>query len=274
MTTPSGDRATTSPEDRVRNPSSPPLRRVGTTDQLMALLDSLFGADADRTSAGASGFWGRLLQQPDHVLNTDLPDANLVAWQAAGMLPPTRAHRDPADRPTALDVGCGLGRNSGWLAAQGFSVTGIDIAAAALAEATRRGEERADGERARYLSCDFVRTAVPGGPFDLVYDSGCFHHLAPHRRISYRAALDAALAPHGVFGICTFAAGRMGTTADDAQLLRQGALEGGVGYSLEELAYVFEDLELVTAGLLPTAADVDEPAFTQDFLHAALFRRR
>lgn len=252
---------------------SPPGRRVHTVEQLMELLDSLYGADADRTSAGACDFWGRLLQQPDHLLNTDLPDANLVAWHAAGLLPPALADADPADRPTALDVGCGLGRNAAWLAAQGFWVTGIDIAEPALAEAARRGEARAEGARVQYVSCDFVRTPVPGGPFDLVYDSGCFHHLAPHRRISYRAALDSALAPDGVFGICTFAAGRMGTTADDAQLLRQGALEGGVGYAIDELSDVFGDLELVSSGPLPTTAGVGRPVFTQDFLHAALFRR-
>lgn len=253
--------------------TAPPLGghpRVSTIEELMELLDSLYGADADRTSVGASDFWGRLLRQPDHVLNTDLPDANLVAWRAAGHLPSVG---DPGRRPTALDVGCGLGRNVNWLASQGFSVTGIDIAEPALAEAIRRGGARADGERARYLSRDFLRDEVPGAPFDLVYDSGCFHHLAPHRRISYRAALDVALAPGGWFGICTFAAGRMGSTADDAQLLRQGDLEGGVGYTLEDLELVFADLELVAAGRLPAADEVGEPVFTQDFLHAALFRR-
>ncbi len=263
---------------------NPSLRRVSTPEQLMELLDSLYGAETDRTSAAASEFWGRLLQQPDHVLNTELPDANLVAWHSAGLLPtapaaatPTAAATAaaPADdiRPTALDVGCGLGRNAAWLAAQGFSVTGIDIAEPALAEARRRGARTGGGEQVRYELGDFVREEVPGGPFDLVYDSGCFHHLAPHRRISYRAALAAALAPAGVFGICTFAAGRMGTTAGDAELLRRADLEGGVGYSVDELVEVFGDLELVTAGALPTVDDLGAPVFTQDFLHAALFRR-
>lgn len=242
----------------------PPPGRVSTTEQLMELLDGLYGADADRTSAGASEFWGRLLQQPGHLLGTDLPDANLVAWEAAHLLPPPA---DPGRPPTALDVGCGLGRNSAWLARQGFSVTGIDVAAPAIAEAARRSPDPT------YLLRDFIREEVPGAPFDLVYDSGCFHHLAPHRRISYRAALHATLAPHGVFGIVTFAAGRMGTTADDAMLLRQGALEGGVGYDLDELVDVFEDLDLVAAGRQPTADEVGAPVFTQDFLHAALFRR-
>jgi 2-polyprenyl-3-methyl-5-hydroxy-6-metoxy-1,4-benzoquinol methylase len=84
--------------------------RVTTHDQLLELLDGLY---ADRTSRDAAGFWDALLLQEDHPLHSDLPDAALVTWKADGLL---------GDRPgrTALDVGCGLGRNSRWLADSGF----------------------------------------------------------------------------------------------------------------------------------------------------------
>ena len=236
--------------------------RITTHDQLMELLDSLYADGADRTSSDAAGFWDALFQQPDHPLNSDLPDAGLVAWQSEGLL---------GDRPgrTALDVGCGLGRNSRWLAAQGFTVTGLDIAPYAIEEAARRSE----GQSVAYLRRDFVRESFAEARFDLVYDSGCFHHLAPHRRISYMHALEAALAPGGLFGICTFAAGRMGATDADGDLLRQGSLHGGVGYTLDELREMFSWLEAVDAGPMPAQHAVREPAFTHDFLHMALFRR-
>ena len=175
--------------------------RITTNEQLMELLDSLYAGGADRTSRDAANFWDGLFQQPDHPLSSDLPDAGLVAWQAEGLL---------GDRPrrSALDVGCGLGRNSRWLAERGFTVTGIDIAPGAIEEAARRSA----GQPATFLELDFIREKVPGEVFDLVYDSGCFHHLAPHRRISYMAALEATLAPGGLFGICTFAAGQMGAS--------------------------------------------------------------
>lgn len=236
--------------------------RITTRDHLMELLDSLYGDDADRTSSAAASFWDALLEQPDHPLNTDLPDAGLVAWRQAGLL------GDPAGR-SALDVGCGLGRNSRWLAAQGFTTTGIDIAPRAL----DRAAQRSPGQGLTYLERDFVRDGLGEEPFDLVYDSGCFHHLAPHRRISYMEALGAALAPGGLFGICTFAAGRMGTTSADADLLRQGRLEGGVGYTLEELTEMFSWLEVLDLGPMPAAVSVPEPVFTHDFLNVALFRR-
>ena len=236
--------------------------RVTTHVQLMELLDGLYAEGADRTSRDAAGFWDVLLLQEDHPLNSDLPDAALVAWKADGLL---------GDRPgrTALDVGCGLGRNSRWLAAQGFTVTGVDIAPQLIEEAAGRSQV----QPAAYVQRDFVRENVTGAPFDLVYDSGCFHHLAPHRRISYMEALESCLTPGGLFGICTFAAGRMGSDAADRQLLQQGTLEGGVGYTLDELREMFSWLEVLDARPMPAQKTCEEPVFTHDFLNVALFRR-
>ena len=236
--------------------------RITTHDHLMELLDTLYVDGTDRTSSAAASFWDTLLEQPDHPLNTDLPDASLVAWQQTGLL------GDPAGR-SALDVGCGLGRNARWLAAEGFTTTGIDIAPRALERAARRSP----GQGPTYLRRDFVRAGLGEDPFDLVYDSGCFHHLAPHRRISYMKSLGAALAPGGLFGICAFAAGRMGTTSPDADLLRQGRLDGGVGYTLDELEEMFSWLEAVDLRPMPPSVSGPEPVFTQDFLNVALFRR-
>jgi SAM-dependent methyltransferase len=237
--------------------------RVTTYAQLMELLDGLYAGGADRASSDAADFWDELLSRPDHPLHTDLPDAGLLAWQEAGLLGAGEGRR-------VLDVGCGLGRNSRWFARQGFEAIGIDISPYAVQEAMRRSS----GVRATYRVVDFVRDQAFGGPFDVVYDSGCFHHIAPHRRISYMESLGEALAPAGLFGICTFAAGRMGTTASDAELLLQRGLEGGIAYSLEELAEMFGWLEPVDSRLMPSSHSHGDEAFSHDFLQVALFRRR
>lgn len=234
--------------------------RVTSYDQLMDLLDGLYVGSQDKSSAKSAQFWDELFRQPDHPLGFDLPDAGLVAWAAVGLL------GEPGGR--ALDVGCGLGRNSRWLAAYGYEVTGVDLSPYAIDEATRRSA----GQDIRYAVRDVLRERV-GGTYDLVYDSGCLHHLAPHRRISYLEALRAVLAPGGLFGICTFAAGRMGTTASDAELLRRGRLEGGIAYTLDELQEMFSWLEPLDARPMPSQHEVAEPAFTHDFLQVALFRR-
>ncbi|HEY6739150.1 MAG TPA: class I SAM-dependent methyltransferase [Actinopolymorphaceae bacterium] len=243
----------------VRTDSS---SRITTTGQLLDLLDGLFDERADSTSRAASEHWNRILRTDGHPLNTDLVDINLLDWHRRGLL------RFPVGG-TALDIGCGLGRNSRWLASHGLTVTAVDIADAAL-EAAR---QRTDGAGITFLELDFLRERVPAGPFDVVYDSGCFHHLAPHRRISYLESLRTALAPGGSFGICTFAAGRMGSAAPDDVLLRRGGLGEGVGYTNAELTKMFSWLELVEASPMPPAETVDEPAFTQDFLTVALFHR-
>ena len=42
----------------------------------------------------------------------------------------------------ALELGCGTGTNSVWLAQQGFEVTGIDLAPLAVEQAEQRAQRR------------------------------------------------------------------------------------------------------------------------------------
>ena len=164
-------------------------------------------------------------------------------------------------------LGCGLGRNTRWLAGQGYQATGIDLSPYATGQARQRS---ADTE-ATFIEGDIPREPIPGGPSDVVYDSGCFHHLPPHRRLSYLRTLDEVLKPGGLFGICTFAWGEMGSEEDDITLLRRGRLEGGIAYRLEDLRQVFSAFEFLEGG--PLDAEVSAEVFQMPFLQAALFRR-
>jgi methyl halide transferase len=49
----------------------------------------------------------------------------------------------------ALDIGCGTGSSSAWLAQQGFEVTGLDVASLAVEQAEERA--RAAGVKARFM---------------------------------------------------------------------------------------------------------------------------
>ncbi|OLV18246.1 class I SAM-dependent methyltransferase [Deinococcus marmoris] len=236
--------------------------RVATVEQLLDVLDGLFEGGSDLTRRQNVDPWEQIFTRPDHPLNSDLPDVNLLDWHAAGLLP-------DGEGLTALDIGCGLGRNTRWLARQGYQTIGVDISAFAIVQA----RTRTTATEATFLESDFLREAVPGGPFDLVYDSGCFHHLPPHRRLSYLHALMACLKPGGLFGICTFAAGKMGSDVDDLALLKQGKLEGGIGYSADDLREIFADLEPLDSRPLRPLQILSEPAFTFAFLSASLFRR-
>ena len=79
----------------------------------------------------------------------------------------------PIGKGKALDVGCGFGHNSLWLAQHGFLVTGVDVSEVALKQAEENAS--AIGANCMFLSLDFLQEDVPGLPFNFVFDRGCFH---------------------------------------------------------------------------------------------------
>lgn len=236
--------------------------RIATLDQLLDALDGLFVDGSDWTRREQEDPWVRIFSQDNHPLNSNLPDANLVSWFRQGLLPAGGGRM-------ALDLGCGLGRNTRWFARQGYQATGIDLSAYAINQARARSSEGA----VTFLEGDVLREHISGGPFDVVYDSGCFHHLPPHRRLSYLRTLENVLKPGGLFGICTFAWGQMGSEEDDVTLLRQGHLEGGIAYTMDDLRQVFSSLEFLEGDVLQIQPGQPEEVFHMPFLHAALFRQ-
>lgn len=71
----------------------------------------------------------------------------------------------------ALDLGCGEGGDSIWLAAQGWTVTAVDISATALDRGRRAADEAGLGDSISWREHDLA-TWAPDGEFDLV--SACF----------------------------------------------------------------------------------------------------
>lgn len=65
----------------------------------------------------------------------------------------------------ALDIACGEGRNSIFLATHGFHVTGVDISEVGLAKAACRARE--EGAVVEFVHAD-LEVFRPVGPFDLV----------------------------------------------------------------------------------------------------------
>jgi len=68
---------------------------------------------------------------------------------------------------TALDAGCGAGAEAIWLAGRGWEVTGVDIAADALARAAERAQAAGLGERVQWVQADLSRW-TPEERYDLV----------------------------------------------------------------------------------------------------------
>lgn len=249
-------------------------RAVRTVEDVLTLLDGLFASESETEAGGLAtgdgrdywdGFYAdRSRQIPFFAAK---PDENLAAYLDRGLIAPGRV----------LDLGCGPGRNALHLASRGFEVDAVDLSPTALAWARDRAREAgaADGD-IRFLCGDAFTLAATelSGPYDLIVDSGCFHHLPPHRRPGYLALLERVLAPGGHFALTCFAAGEtgIGSQLSNADLYRERRLAGGLGYTPEALRWIFSDLTEVELRRMH-----DEPPesarFGEAFLWTALFRR-
>ncbi|KZZ84712.1 class I SAM-dependent methyltransferase [Bacillus sp. SJS] len=193
---------------------------------------------------------------------TEKPDENLVEYFERGLLQPGKV----------LELGCGPGRNAIFLAEKGCLTDAVDLSEASLQWAAERAQ-------AKNLPINFTREnifelSVEDHSYNMVYDSGCFHHIAPHRRMDYLQLVKRALKNGGHFGITCFVLGGEFGGADitDWEVYRQKSLMGGLGFTEEKLRTIFKDFEVVEMRRMrqiPQSAEV----FGVSGLWSALFRK-
>ncbi|EUA86702.1 methyltransferase domain protein [Mycobacterium ulcerans str. Harvey] len=119
--------------------------------------------------------------------NIGEPQPELAALIAAGKI-----HSD------VLDAGCGYAELSLALAAEGYTVVGIDITPTAIAAATKAAAERGLGNTS-FVQADITDfNAYPAGSagrFATVIDSTLFHSLPVSGRDDYLKSVHRAAAP-------------------------------------------------------------------------------
>ncbi|MBF0213858.1 MAG: class I SAM-dependent methyltransferase [Magnetococcales bacterium] len=93
-----------------------------------------------------------------------------------------------------LDLGTGPGTQAAWMAQRGFQVTGSDLSRTALDAARQFCRER--GAEVELVQDDILNTTLKG-PFDQIFDRGCFHVLPPERRNHYVQTVHGLLDPKG-----------------------------------------------------------------------------
>ena len=108
-------------------------------------------------------------------------------WQAAegdqpaGAAPPHpyfARELDGLPAATALDAGCGAGAGAVWLASRGWSVTGVDISASALARAPGHAADLELTDAVRWVEADLT-IWEPNSSFDLVVTSYAHPAMPP-----------------------------------------------------------------------------------------------
>lgn len=110
----------------------------------------------------------------------------------------------------ALDVGCGTGTNSVYLAQHGWQVTGVDFIPLALDRARARAAAASlDEARVRFVAADI---SDPGflpdhPPVSFWLDIGCLHSLQPSDQPTYAEHAHRLIAPGGrllLYAFCPY----------------------------------------------------------------------
>ena len=191
----------------------------------------------------------------------DLPDENLVRWVESGRVP----------RGTAIDLGCGQGRNALYLARQGWQVQAVDFSASAVHWALQRASACAAPVTVMQSSVFELPASI--GSFDLAYDGGCFHHVAPHRRRLYVDIVAGLLRPGGFFGLVCFRP-EGGSGYSDAEVYEKCSLGGGLGYTEDQLRTIWSGpFEIEALNAMEERA-ADAATFGRGFLWTMLARKR
>jgi ubiquinone/menaquinone biosynthesis C-methylase UbiE len=108
-----------------------------------------------------------------------------------------------------LDVGCGSGENSLFLAGQGLQVLGIDRVPAAIELARKKAAQR--GSTATFEVADALSLGSLRKKFDTVLDCGLFHVFSDDDRQRYLKSLAAVVKKQGTLHILCFSNEEPGT---------------------------------------------------------------
>jgi SAM-dependent methyltransferase len=115
-------------------------------------------------------------------------------------------HRDGKFRGDILDAGCGHAELSLALAADGYTVVGVDLSPTAIAAATSAAQERGL-TNVSFVEADITNLTGYDGRFNTVIDSTLFHSLPVEGRDGYVRSVHQAAAPGASYYILVFAKG-------------------------------------------------------------------
>ena len=229
---------------------------VKSQQDLLALLDNILREPQQ--------FWEEFYKDKYKPIPffVNKPDENLVDYIENKQLQPKKV----------LEFGCGAGRNAIYLARQGCSVVGVDISENALQWAKERAES--ENLNIEFMHSNIFDLSLEENSFDLIYDSGCFHHIAPHRRITYLTNIHKYLKANGHFALCCFQEKGVygGSAISDEEVYSKRSLEGGLGYSSEKLQDIFQSLNRVEIRKMIEMKEED-PYFGLDGFLVGLFKK-
>jgi SAM-dependent methyltransferase len=127
--------------------------------------------------------------------NIGEPQPELAALHSAGKF-----------RSDVLDAGCGYAELSLALAADGYTVVGVDLTPTAIAAATKAAQDRGLAN-ATFVQADITTFTGYDDRFNTVIDSTLFHSLPVEGRDGYLRSVHRAAAPGASYFVLVFAKG-------------------------------------------------------------------
>jgi SAM-dependent methyltransferase len=163
-------------------------------------------------------------------------------------------------RSDVLDAGCGHAELSLALAADGYTVVGIDLSPTAVAAATKAAEER-KLPTATFVQDDITTFTGFDGRFNTIIDSTLFHSLPTESRDGYLQSVFRAAAPGAAYYILVFAKGAFPPeVATRPNEVDEAELRAAVGkyWEIDEVRHAFIHANPVAFG------DTDVKTLTPD----------
>jgi SAM-dependent methyltransferase len=104
----------------------------------------------------------------------------------------------------ALDIGCGTGTTTIYMASKGWQATGVDFVPRAIR--TARAKAASAGVPALFIVGDVTRLhELPVEPgFDLLFDQGCFHSLPETAQPAYAQEVSRMARPGATYLLYAF----------------------------------------------------------------------
>lgn len=229
---------------------------IKTYDDLLKVLDQLLDKKKHQ-------WWDKFFSNRNKVCPffVEWPDENLVTYINEKWINPGKV----------LEFGCGHGRNATYLAENGFEVYAIDYSQRAIAWAQERTQKK--NLQIGYICSSIFDLSIPSSHFDFIYDCGCFHHIPPHRRITYLQVVRSALKANGFFGLVCFD-WETGSKLNDLEVYRQQSLGGGLGYHDHQLKTLFKnDFKFIELRKMREMTDLDKK-FGKNFLWTLLAQKK
>lgn len=161
----------------------------------------------------------------------------------------------------ALDIGCGVGGTSMWMAAErGAEVTGVNVVPQQIELARRVAQERGVSDRVRFIEADCQETGLPCASYDVAWNQESFCHVHDARALFRH--LGEVLVAGGRYAITDYF---RGATTDDRLIdtLCDGWALPGLR-TLDETAALLRD-----AGFEQVSVTID----TQAVMNSAIIMR-